>query len=252
LSACSIVLTTTNFGICRAKPENQAMKAGGGYETVLAQLAGQRLRRALAYVFALLLVLAGTLAGLRHAGRWLIREVGLSPADVILVLSGGMPYRAEEAGKIFQEGFAREVWISSPENPGDELKKLGVRFVAEEDYNREVLLQQGVPESAIHILPDTVVNTEQEVEETAREMRRTQKHFVIIVTSPAHTRRVGVLWKELVGSKPKAIVRAAGEDPFDADHWWRNTRDSLAVLREALGLMNAWAGLPVRPHAQSP
>ncbi len=44
------------------------------------------------------------------------------------------------------------------------------------------------------------------------------------------------------------MVHAAHDDPFDADHWWRNTRDVFAVVRETLGLVNAWAGLPVPPH----
>lgn len=44
------------------------------------------------------------------------------------------------------------------------------------------------------------------------------------------------------------IVRAAPDDPFDADRWWRNMQDVLAVMRESLGLLNVWAGLPVRPH----
>jgi len=41
-------------------------------------------------------------------------------------------------------------------------------------------------------------------------------------------------------------VRAASEDPFDPRHWWRSTGDALDVVREVLGLMNAWAGLPLR------
>jgi hypothetical protein len=57
------------------------------------------------------------------------------------------------------------------------------------------------------------------------------------------------LWRHLAGEDLRAIVRAAPEDPFDADHWWRNTRDALSVVRELLGLMNVWAGLPVRPHS---
>jgi uncharacterized SAM-binding protein YcdF (DUF218 family) len=80
-------------------------------------------------------------------------------------------------------------------------------------------------------------------------MRRNGKTKVIIVTSPAHTRRVKTLWKKVVGENPKAIIRAAPEDPFDADHWWRNTRDGLAVVGEMLGLLNTWAGLPVQPHS---
>jgi hypothetical protein len=61
---------------------------------------------------------------------------------------------------------------------------------------------------------------------------------------------VRALWEKLVGDDPRMMVRAAPEDPFDRDHWWRNTRDTLEVVRETLGLINVWSGLPVRPHLQ--
>jgi uncharacterized SAM-binding protein YcdF (DUF218 family) len=197
----------------------------------------------------LLLSLAVALVGSRGAGRWLVREDPLSPADVIVVLSGGIPYRAEEAAKVFQTGYAPEVWVSRPVSPASELARLGIRFVGEEEYSREVLVHEGVPEKAVHILPEMIVDTEQEVQEVVQEMRRTGKTRVIIVTSPPHTRRVRTLWTKLVRENRKAIVRAAFEHQFDADHWWRNTHDALAVVREMLGLMNAWAGLPVRPRS---
>ena len=92
------------------------------------------------------------------------------------------------------------------------------------------------------------MNTEQEVEELARELRRAGKTSVILITSPEHTRRVWTLWHKLAGDKPTALVHAAHNDPFDPDHWWKNTRDVLAVVRETLGLVNAWLGLPVPPH----
>jgi len=199
-------------------------------------------------VLLVLLLLAGSVIAFRQAGRWLVREDPLSRADLIVVLSGAIPYRAEGAAKVFRLGYAPEVWVSRPESPAEELQELGIHFVGEEEYNHQILIQEGVPESAVHIFPETVANTEQEVEEIAREMRRTGKTTVIIVTSPQHTRRVKALWKTIVGNDPKLIVRAAAEDPFDADHWWRNTRDSLAVVREYLGLANVWSGLPVRPH----
>jgi uncharacterized SAM-binding protein YcdF (DUF218 family) len=208
-----------------------------------------RLTRLLISVFIPLILVAAAVTGWRGVGQWLVREDPLSAADVILVLSGSLPYRAEEAGKVFRMGYAPEVWVSWPESPADQLEKLGVRFVGEQEYNREILIHEGVPQTAVHILPHRIVDTEEEVGETAREMRRTGKTKVIIVTSPAHTRRVKTLWKKVVGENPKAIIRAAREEPFDADHWWRNTRDGLVVVREILGLLNAWAGLPVRPHA---
>jgi uncharacterized SAM-binding protein YcdF (DUF218 family) len=204
--------------------------------------------RRLVWSVILLGLLVSALLVVRGAGRWLVREDPLEHADVTVVLSGSMPYRGEEAGKIFREGYAPEIWVSRPESPAGELHEFGVHYVGEEDYNRQVLVHAGVPEKAIHILPEVIVDTEQEVEEVARDMRREGKTSVIIVTSPPHTRRVKALWRKLVGDNPKVIVRAAREDPFDQDHWWRNTRDTFAVVREVLGLLNVWAGLPVRPH----
>ena len=202
------------------------------------------------FLWLALLILMAAVAGFRGLGRWLAREDSLSRADVIFVLSGSMPYRAEEAAKVFAMGYAPEVWLSRPDTPTDEMGKLGIHLVGEEEYNREVLIHEGVPDAAIHLLPNTVVNTEQEVEEAGREMRRAGKSTVILVTSPQHTRRVKVLWQKLTGDNPKAMVRAAHEDPFDIDHWWRNTRDIFSVVHELLGLVNAWAGLPVPAHSK--
>ena len=199
-------------------------------------------------VFALLVVIGVVV--FRNAGHWLVREDPLDKADVIVVLSGGLPFRAESAAGIFKSGYAPAVWVSKPGGPQEELAALGIHFVGEEEYNREILVREGVPDSAIQIFPDAIVNTQDEVEEISRDMRRDGKHAVIIVTSPQHTRRVKALWRKLVGDDPRVIVRAAPGDPFDADHWWRNTQDVLAVVRESLGLLNVWSGLPVRPHLQ--
>jgi uncharacterized SAM-binding protein YcdF (DUF218 family) len=196
-----------------------------------------------------LLVVMGVVV-FRNAGRWLVRQDPLGKADVIVVLSGGLPFRAEAAASVFKSGYAPAVWVSRPGGPQEELAALGIHFVGEEEYNREIMVQEGVPDSAIQIFPDAVANTQQEVDEISREMRRDGKHTAIIVTSPQHTRRVKALWRKLVGDDPRLIVRAAPDDPFDADHWWRNTQDVLAVVRESLGLLNVWSGLPVRPHLQ--
>jgi uncharacterized SAM-binding protein YcdF (DUF218 family) len=206
------------------------------------------MKRARLGVFILIILIAG-LVMFRGAGRWLNREDPLAHADVIFVLGGGMPQRAAEAGRVYAGGYAPEVWLSQPDNPAAELAKLGIRFVGEDEYNRQLLTHAGVPENAIHVLPGSVVNTEQELQEAARELRRAGKTSVILVTSPQHTRRVWTLWHKLANDDPKAILHAAHEDPFDPDHWWRNTRDVLSVVRESLGLLNAWAGLPVPPHS---
>jgi uncharacterized SAM-binding protein YcdF (DUF218 family) len=199
---------------------------------------------------AILVIVACAIFAFRHAGRWLIRQDPLSHADVILVLSGSMPYRAEEAGEVFRKGYAPEIWLTHPVSPAEELQSMGIHYESDEDYDAEVLIRDGVPATAIRVLPDEIVDTEQELEEAQQEMSREGKSSVIIVTSLEHTRRVKAIWRKL-GSSPKAIVHGSPEDPFDADHWWRNTRDSLYVVREYLGLLNAWTGLRVRPHSDS-
>jgi uncharacterized SAM-binding protein YcdF (DUF218 family) len=170
----------------------------------------------------LLLTLTVVIAA-RSACRWLVREDTLSSADVIVVLSGSMPFRAEAAAKLFQMGKAPEVWVSRPPNPAAALQEFGIRFVGEEEYNREILIYQGVPESSVHLVPDPIVNTEQKVNEITREMQRLGKTKVIIVTSPQHTRRVRTLWKELAGRQNQAIVtrrlrRPVRRRPLVAQH----------------------------------
>jgi uncharacterized SAM-binding protein YcdF (DUF218 family) len=199
-------------------------------------------------IVALVVCAAGVFA-FRGAGRWLVREDTLGPADAIVVLSGSMPARAEEAGRLFRFGYAHEVWVSRPESPREELEAMGIHYFGEEDFNRAVLIHEGVPEADITIFPQPIVNTQQEIEEITGQMRREQIASVMIVTSPQHTRRVRALWRKLAGSDLQLIVRGAPEDPFDASHWWRNTHDMFSVVREILGLLNAWLGLPVRPKS---
>jgi uncharacterized SAM-binding protein YcdF (DUF218 family) len=206
-------------------------------------------RRAFAYAVitaAALLLVAVFL--FRNVGRWLVREDPLSPADVIVVLSGSMPYRAEEAAQLFRKDLAREIWITRPSGPGADLAVLGIPYHGEEEYNFEVLQRNGVPATAIRVLPETIVDTEEEMQEISRELRDSGKTSAIIVTSPPHTRRVKTLWRKLAADGVRAEVRAAPQDAFDADHWWRTTHDAFAVARELLGLVNAWMGLPIRPQ----
>lgn len=208
------------------------------------------LRRALILSLVLAVCIAG-IGAFRGVGRWLVREDPLAPADAIVILSGGMPYRAEGAADLYRGRYAPQVWITRPESPAPDLAAKGISFIGEEDYSREVLIHSGVPANAVLILPGEIVDTEQEVNEITREMRYERKAKVIIVTSPQHTRRVRALWRRLAGPNQQAVVLAATEDPFDRNRWWRNTRDAYSVVREILGLANTWTGLAVRPHSSS-
>ncbi|MGH9681435.1 MAG: YdcF family protein, partial [Candidatus Acidiferrales bacterium] len=180
-------------------------------------------------------------------GEWLVVEDPLVHSDVIVVLSGSLPDRAVEAARIFKAGYANEIWISPPLSPVDDLKALHIVYLGEDFYNEKVLLTLGVPADSIRILDHPDANTEEEVRQISQELRSDNYHQAIVVTSKPHTRRVRTIWHKLVGSDLRLTVRYSADDPYDAARWWRHTHDGLEVVRETLGLLNAWAGFPLRP-----
>jgi uncharacterized SAM-binding protein YcdF (DUF218 family) len=180
-------------------------------------------------------------------GRWLTVEDPLEKASAIAVLSGSMPLRAIEAAKLYREGYAPEVWLTHSTEPGETLNKMGIPFAGEDFYDARILIREGVPEAAIHVLDPPIVNTVDEIRVIGKTLDAANDHTVIIVTTKVHTRRTRLLWRGLASGHGRAIVRAASTDPFDPGHWWRTTSDALDVVREVLGVLNAWAGLPLKP-----
>jgi uncharacterized SAM-binding protein YcdF (DUF218 family) len=152
-----------------------------------------------------------------------------------------------EASSIYRQGWTSEVWLTRPPPDAGEaaLRQLGIQLPSEEAYNRAVLERLGVPVTAIRVLSRPAQNTAQEVQVIAEELQRAGGGRVILVTSKPHSRRVRATWRVLIGEH--AIVRYATADPYDAHRWWRHTGDALAVSREVFGLLNVWAGFPVRP-----
>ncbi len=174
-------------------------------------------------------------------GRWLVVEDPLAKARAIVVLSGAMPLRAVEAARLYRSGYAPEIWLTHS------TEQMSIPFAGEDHYNALVLIHEGVPAQAIHVLEPPIVNTADEIRVVAAALARAKGESVILVTTKAHTRRVRLLWRRLAPRQNRAIVRAASGDPFDPRRWWRSTSDALDVVREALGLFNAWAGLPLHP-----
>ena len=175
-------------------------------------------------------------------------EDPLDKAQAIVVLSGRMPQRAKEAARLYNAAYAPQIWLTRNIEPAASLQEMHIAFLGEDFYNSRVLMHEGVPSNAIQVLGPATDNTEDEIRTIAEELEREKGTSVIIVTTKVHTRRVRMLWKELSRGRGRLIVRAASTDTFEPEHWWRTTRDALDVVRETLGVVNAWAGLPL--HAR--
>lgn len=124
-----------------------------------------------------------------------------------------MPARAEKAVELFRRGYAPEVWITKPESPAAELGKLGITYAGEEDYNRHILTRGGVPASVVRILPNAIVDTEEEVTEVARELRAENKekrdycHFAATHT-PRESAMAKTRWRRAVGNRTSRVGRS--------------------------------------------
>ena len=186
--------------------------------------------------------------GFLHAGEWLVNEDPLEKSQAIIVLSGGLPDRALAASQIYRQGYAKEVWLTQPLQPGVSMAELQLPYASEEAYSRMVLIAKGVPPDAIRILKPRILNTADELQAVAAALDQQPITTAIIVTARSHTRRVRALWKKVSqGHRGRLIVRAAPDDYFDPSHWWGTTNGALTVVREYLGLLNAWAGMPLAP-----
>jgi len=92
---------------------------------------------------------------------FLIVEDTVQPAAAIVALAGQIPFREIEAAKLYQAGLAPNVVIVrvAPNDESTALQQLGIKKVPEWELSRQVLVQQGVPTSAILLLKDDAQNT---------------------------------------------------------------------------------------------
>jgi uncharacterized SAM-binding protein YcdF (DUF218 family) len=192
-------------------------------------------------------VIAFTVVIFLGVGRWLAVEDPLDKARAIVVLSGRIPMGAKEAARLYKAAYAPQVWLTRANEPAASLQEMHIAYLGDDFFNSRVLMHEGVPSNAIRVLEPPIDNTADEVRAIAAELEQEKGATVIIVATKGHTRRVRTLWRELAGGRGRAIVRAASTDPFVPDRWWRASGDALDVVREALGLVNAWAGLPLHP-----
>lgn len=208
-------------------------------------------RRLLVGVSAVVLILA--LVAFIRVGSWLVVADPLTESDAIVVLSGAVPYRAIGGARLYQEGWAPEVWLTraTASEEYEAMAELGIEPLIDADYNRQVLERLGVPAEAIRAIPTPVRNTLDEIRATADMLSETDGESVIIVTSPYHTRRSRALWRRAVGRSPRLSIQPAHEDPFEPARWWRSSSDIGLVAKELLGLVNAWLGSPIEPRGTS-
>ena len=155
----------------------------------------------------------------------------LEKADAIVVL-GGQYYRPIYGAELFNKGYAPLIFASKPVTEPEivQVRKLGIMFPFQWEVFKEVLLKKGVPESKIRFFGNANVSTLEEAEELEKVLGPEIKS-IILVTSPLHTRRAGIIFRKILPPEIKIIVAATPYEHVSAQ-WWNNFRTAPFVILE--------------------
>jgi uncharacterized SAM-binding protein YcdF (DUF218 family) len=187
--------------------------------------------------FVLVLILAAVATP--RAGRFLIIDEPIRPADALVVLAGARVDRWLEAVDLFREGKGKNILLSPGylEPAEIRLRANGIHYPAATDLIRDAMVQMGVPAGVITSMPEGVDNTAHEAFFAARIARDRGWKTVVVVTSPYHTRRALFAFeRELKGSGIDVQVRGSRHHDIDPDRWWTRRGD----LRDVTWELQKW------------
>ena len=205
---------------------------------------GGRFRRT-SITILLLLIAAGVYAFI-HLGIWLAPEDPLTKADAIFVLAGTVAERPLEAADLYRSGFAPSILLTRdlPEQAVLVAAARGSRLPERYELNLQMLLQLGVPRSAI-VLPDRIHDNTASEAQTLRD--EAQKHGwkrVIVVSSKYHLRRVALVCRrQLRGTHVEIVLHATRYDPSIPERWWTKRSDIRWIVSELPKLLAYSIGL---------
>jgi uncharacterized SAM-binding protein YcdF (DUF218 family) len=192
---------------------------------------------------ALLFLAAGVTIAVRDAGRFLVVADPLPPhADAIVMLAGSPSDRALETARLYDLGLAPRVVLTRAQLPrgAAALRGRGVRLPQEHELATTALGALGVPATAIEVVQRRAYSTTSEARAIARWACRHGLHSLIVVTSPAHTRRARLILRRALGPDVALTVRPSPAALFPADRWWRQRRAVKDVLTEYQKLAAYW------------
>ena len=176
----------------------------------------------------------------------LIVEKPLEKADAILVLGGSSTYveRTHKAAELFKQGIAPKIFLTNDGEQGgwDRREQRNPYFV---ERARWELINQGVAESAIEILPGIVRGTQDEAVLLEKTLAEKPLKSLLIVTSPYHTRRAFSAFASILHEKADApeigiVSPAPGEQSPPPAVWWLSVRGWRFVAGEYLKFVYYW------------
>jgi uncharacterized SAM-binding protein YcdF (DUF218 family)/glycosyltransferase involved in cell wall biosynthesis len=172
------------------------------------------------------------------AGEQLVIRDTPNKTDAIVVFSGtgktsynmaSYQARAHDAVKIFKEGFADNIYISS-----------GIaQSVSEVEFIRLFLINKGVPENSIHTLIKNPISTYENVVMINKMLDKDKINSITFITSPYHSLRAELSWKK-VAPNLDIITPEVIDTPSKEIKWAIGIDKIKIILYEYLAIIHNW------------
>ncbi len=162
------------------------------------------------------------------AAKLLMVSAPLTRADAIVVLSGSAAFkeRTQRAAELYKEGRAARIVLTNDNQQAgwasDEQRNIPYRELA-----ARWLRRQGVPETAIETLPQTVSGTYDESLLLRNYAEAHDLHSLLVVTSAYHSRRALWTLRQNFSHSPITIGLEAvppGQQAPSPATWWLHFR----------------------------
>ena len=157
------------------------------------------------------------------AGWWVVSE-HLAQADAIIVLGGQWDVRPAAAADLYNRGLAPRIAIGASE----------FDHGRDAELNRKMLVQQGIPSSAIVEFNLLTHSTYGEARGILEWARGSGAKAVIIPVDIFQTRRVRWIFnRELGRAQMRVIVQAVTPPTYGVSDWWQH-KDGFMNFRNEL------------------
>ncbi|CAN5775068.1 YdcF family protein [soil metagenome] len=170
------------------------------------------------------------------AHTWIIDEPP-GHADVIVILGGGVQYRAAKAAELYQAGVAPLILI--PEQVSRPTDALNVTILPH-DASLLVLTAKGVPRSAIELMDTTVRTTKEEADAVHKWAIKHHPHKIVIPTDIWHTRRTHWIFQRILGDATQVTVVAVNPDEYTLENWWQKEQGLIFFEVEVSKMIFYW------------
>jgi uncharacterized SAM-binding protein YcdF (DUF218 family) len=166
-------------------------------------------------------------------GRYLVIEHPSEKSDLIVCMGGGNIDRGLATADAYKEGLSSNIYISKEKlHDGYELlEEKSIKYPEEGDLLERLLLDLGVPGSAIIRSNLEADNSWDEARLIRDEVEKRGFKSIIIITSPTHSRRCWLTFRKVFeGTDVRVLSLPSKYSKFNVEAWWKDR----SYLRDVL------------------